>query len=102
MGLEEKIQKLDKSAETLLEKSAEVAEKAEATLNIGIYVGQKKRLEAQKIAYALERKGYDIAMINSEGPNDLDISINGVMFNWDESDRIIKMLIGSNTKKEYT
>lgn len=138
MELEERIQKLEQLTEALLEKSAEIAEKAieeyeklglhdkaseitemaieeylllrvyvrnaqtaeaETALPIGLYVGQEKRLEAQKIAYALERRGYDyVVMINSAEPNDLDISVNGVQFDCGEAERMIKRLLDPNNK----
>ena len=142
MGLEEQIQKLNISAEALLEKSAELAEKAieeydkarlydrasemtelaieeygfliryhrhnetiqmmkeaETALPIALYIGQKKRLEAGKTAYALEQKGYGcVVMINSAEPDDLDISINGVKFECREAERTIKRLLDPDNR----
>ncbi|MCX6709436.1 MAG: hypothetical protein NTV63_00565 [Candidatus Woesearchaeota archaeon] len=79
----------------------QTAKEAETTPHIGLYVGQKKRLEAQKIAYGLERNGYDyVVTINSAEPNDLDISVNGIMFSWGEADRMIERLLIPKVKKD--
>jgi len=78
----------------------QIAEETEKTLKIGLYVGQQKCLEAHKIAYGLEQNGYEVVMINSEVPNDLDISVNGIMFSCGEADRMIERLLIPKVKKD--
>jgi hypothetical protein len=64
-----------------------------ATLNIGLYPRTKRADEARNIADALEAKGFEVTIVSISEENDLDFSINGVMFCYRDAERQIESLL---------
>jgi hypothetical protein len=64
-------------------------------LNIGLYPGIKRDVEARNIADKLKAKGFEVTIVGISEENDLDLSINGVMLHYKEAGRWIDTLLSS-------
>jgi len=65
------------------------------TLLIGLYSGIKKNVQARSIADKLKAKGFEVVIVGIPEENDLDLSINGVMFYSREAEGWIETLLSS-------
>ena len=65
------------------------------TLLIGLYPGIKRNVQARSIADKLQAKGFEVVIVGIPEENDLDLSINGVMFHSREAKGWIETLLNS-------
>lgn len=64
-----------------------------ATLNIGLYPGIKRNVQARSLADKLKAKGFEVVIVGISEENDLDLSINGIIFHYREAERQIGTLL---------